>query len=211
MSDIRKIFDFTKFVNSFKYLERYVGATYWKEYPLKDRFESDADHTWRMAMMLSTISSRLSKPLDYKRTMDMILIHDIPEINAGDFNPMGKGGTGSDGHAFNEKVANEKHEREKIAAREIFDKLPTDLADYYYELWLEFEAGKTLEAQVATAIDKLEGKLQQFQMQGEHVYPEHHKFNMIYGVETFTTDPTIQELGDLLLKELADNYIEYKE
>jgi len=211
MSDLKKILDFTKFINKFKTLERYVGAVHWRDYPLKDRFESDADHTWRMAMMLSTISSRLSKPLDYKRTMDMVLIHDIPEINAGDFNPMGLGGTGDDGHAFNKQLADEKHEREKIAAWEIFNKLPSDLANYYYELWLEYEAGKTFEAQVATALDKFEGKLQQFQMQGEHVYPEHHKFNMIYGVDTYTADPTIQELGDMLLKELEDNYVEYKD
>ncbi len=210
MSDIKKIFDFTKFINKFKTLERYVGATYWREYPLEDRFESDADHTWRMAMILSSLANRLSQPLDYKKAMDMLLIHDIPEIIAGDKNPMGESGTGDDGHAFNKQKADLKFDNEKEAAKIIFKKLPDDLHGYYHGLWLEFEEQKSYEAKVVRAIDKLEGKLQAYQMTGGKFYQTHHKFNMKYGVETFTADPIIKELGDLLLKEMEDNFTEYK-
>lgn len=207
--NLSKIFEFSKFINSFKTLERFEGAPHWEEYPLKDRFESDADHTWRMAMMLILIQDELEQEIDPVKAMKMLLIHDVPEIIAGDYSPMGKSGTGEDGHAYDEEMAEDKFDREKQAAKEIFGMLPEDLADEFYELWIEFEEQKTHEALVVRAIDKLEGKLQAYQMTGGTFKEVHHGFNMKYGVETFKVDPSIEELGDMLLDEMKENFQVY--
>lgn len=208
--NLTKIFEFTKYINSFKTLERFIGATHWRDYPLKDRFESDADHTWRMAMVLILIQDELEQEIDVAKAMKMLLIHDIPEIIAGDDSPMGESGTGEDGHAFDDDMADSKFEREKQAAKEIFGKLPDDLAAEFYELWLDFEEQQTHEAQIVRAIDKWEGKLQAYQMTGGTFNEERHEFNMKYGVETFKVDPSIEELGDMLLKEMKENFQVYE-
>jgi putative hydrolase of HD superfamily len=207
---MKKIYEFLKFINQFKTLKRYIGATYWKEYPLENRFESDADHTWRMAMMFALINDELETAVDFEKTMKMILIHDIPEIIAGDHNPMGESGTGEDGHAYNEYMADNKFQREKRAAEDIFSKLPERIGDELLDLWLEFEHQSSQESQVAKAIDTLEGRLHSYQMRHEHVYENHHEFNMEYGIDRFKADPALKELGDLLLEEMEENFTVYE-
>src|SRR5690606_19600213 len=99
------------------------------------------------------------QPIDFKKAMKMLLIHDIPEMIAGDPSPLGTDGSGQDSHAYNQSKADEKFDREKAAAQEIFNKLPKDQAEELFELWLEFENQSSFEARVVKAIDKLEGKL----------------------------------------------------
>jgi len=203
MSDIQKIFNFTTYLEGFKKLERFTGQIFWRDMPIT-RFESDADHTWRMAIILMSIESRLAKPLDFKKAMKMLLIHDIPELIAGDPSPLGTDGTGADSHAHNTGVAEEKFEREKRAAQEIFKKLPSDQAEELFALWLEFEEEASFEAKVVRAIDKLEGKLQAFEYTKGKMVPAHFDFTMTYGIDTFAVDPAVKEFGDILLKELEE-------
>ena len=46
------------------------------------------------------------------KALKMALVHDIPEIIAGDASPLGESGTGEDSHSFNEK-----NRRREISAR----------------------------------------------------------------------------------------------
>ncbi len=203
MTDIQKIFNFATYLEGFKKLERFAGQVFWRDMPIT-RFESDADHTWRMAIILMSIESKLAKPLDFKKAMKMLLVHDIPELIAGDPSPLGTDGTGADSHAHNTVVAEEKFEREKRAAQEIFQKLPEDQAAELFALWLEFEEESSYEAQVVRAIDKLEGKLQAFEYTKGKMVSTHFDFTMKYGVHTFAVDPALKEFGDILLKELEE-------
>ncbi|MEN9390488.1 MAG: hypothetical protein RLZZ283_588 [Candidatus Parcubacteria bacterium] len=211
MNDIKKIFEFTTYLEGFKKLERFVGQTFWREYPKPHHYESNADHSWRMAMLLVVLESRLAQPIDFKKAMTMLLIHDIPELIAGDPSPLGASGTGEDSHAFNEKLAEEKFEREKSAAEIIFAKLPHAEAERLMELWLEFENQSSYEARVVRALDKFEGKLQCIEYTNSVMFKPHYDFTMRYGVDTFAVDPVIKELGDVLLKELETNYTEFKQ
>ena len=210
MNDIRKIFDFTTYLEGFKKMERFVGQVFWRDYPPRSHYESNADHTWRMAMMLLTLESRLSQPIDFKRAMKMLLVHDIPEMVAGDPSPLGTDGSGQDSHAYNKLKADEKFEKEKAAAQEIFAKLPRDQADELFNLWLEFERQDSYESKVVKAIDKLEGKLQAFEYTNGVFYKEHRDFNMTYGTDTYKADPAIAEFGEILLKEMDTKYVEFK-
>ncbi len=210
MTDIRKIFEFTTYLEGFKKIERFVGQHFWKDYPHPLRYESDADHTWRMAMMLVVIEKRLSRPIDFAKAMKMLLIHDVPEIIAGDASPLGTDGTGKDSHAYNTDMAEAKFEREKEAAEEIFGKLPKEEAEALYALWLEYEDQASYEAKVIKALDRFEGKLQTLEYTNGVIFKEHLAFAETYGTDTFNIDPALKELEAVLLEEFHAKFKEFK-
>lgn len=209
-SDIQKIFDFIRYLQEFKQLQRFAGQTFWKDYPQPERYESNADHTWRMAMILVVISDRLSQPIDMVKAMKILLVHDIPEMIAGDESPLGKSGTGMDSHAFNHERAQKKAQREKDAARKIFDTLPPKESQELYEAYLAYNEQSSFEARVVKAIDRFEGKLQAFEYSQGTLFREHYDFTMKYGVEALGIDPVIEELGSMLLHEFREHYTEFE-
>jgi len=77
------------------------------------------------------------------RTIKMLLVHDIIEIDAGDT------------YAYDPQAALDKVEREERAAERIFGLLPADQAAEVRALWDEFEAGVTAEARLANAVDRV--------------------------------------------------------
>lgn len=209
MNDIQKIFAFTTYIGQFKKMERFVGQFFWRDYPQEKRYDSNADHTWRMAMILTVIEPHLSKPINFKKAMTMLLIHDIPEIIAGDASPLGSDGTGNDSHAYNEEASNKKHTVEKEAALEIFGKLPKAQAEELNELWLAFENQDTFEAKVVKAIDKFEGKLQASEYRQGSWFKEHFAWSLAYGKDAFEADPALQELMEVLSADMEHNFKEY--
>ncbi|MCI5481847.1 MAG: HD domain-containing protein, partial [Lachnospiraceae bacterium] len=78
------------------------------------------------------------------KTMTMVLIHDIIEIDAGDT------------YAYDEAGNATKRERELKAADRIFGLLPEDQERWLRGLWEEFEAAETPEARFALALDKVQ-------------------------------------------------------
>ena len=46
--------------------------------------ENDAEHAWHAALMTILLSEYASEPFDVLKTVTMLLIHDIVEIDAGD-------------------------------------------------------------------------------------------------------------------------------
>ncbi|MDF2987149.1 MAG: metal dependent phosphohydrolase [Eubacterium sp.] len=106
------------------------------------RRENDAEHTWHMAMGAMILSEYANeKSLDMLKVFEMILLHDIVEIDAGDT------------FAYANVNLQEKAEKEKRAAERIFGLLPADLADKLIKTWDEYEAADTPEAQFAQAMD----------------------------------------------------------
>ncbi len=209
MNDIKKIFAFTTYIGQFKKMDRFVGQFYWRDYPKIDRYDSNADHTWRMAMILTVIEPHLSQPIDFKKAMKMLLIHDIPEIIAGDASPLGSDGTGKDSHAYSEDASQRKYEAEKAASLEIFGKLPQVQTKELNDLWLEYEKQECFEARVVKAIDTFEGKLQASEYRQGSWFKDHFTWTLAYGKETFKTDPKLQELMDVLAQNMKANYTEY--
>lgn len=108
------------------------------------RHEEDADHSWHLAIMCLLLSEYANEDIDVLRTMSMVLIHDIIEIDAGDT------------YAYDDTGNATKREREEKAADRIFNILPKDQAKYLRELWEEFEEGKTKEAKFAITLDKVQ-------------------------------------------------------
>lgn len=108
------------------------------------RKETDTDHSWHLAMMCALLSEYANEKIDVLKTMVMVLIHDIVEIDAGDT------------YAYDAAGNESKRQREVKAAERIFHLLPEDQARYLRELWEEFEAQDTPESRFANTLDKIQ-------------------------------------------------------
>lgn len=108
------------------------------------RKENDAEHAWHMAVMTILLSEYANEKIDVLKTVTMLLIHDIVEIDAGDT------------YAYDEAGKKDQHIRESKAAERIFGLLPSDQGERLKGLWEEFEAGKTAEARFAHTMDNIQ-------------------------------------------------------
>lgn len=129
---------------------------------IKDlRQENDAEHSWHLAMMVVMLSEYSNDiDLDVLRTVKMVLIHDLVEIDAGDTFCY-------DAHDREQKTA-----RERKAANRLFGTLPSQQANEFKLLWEEFEEMKTPEARFAAAVDRLQPLLLNFNTRG-HSWLKH--------------------------------------
>ena len=109
-----------------------------------ERKENDAEHAWHMAIMALILSEYANEEIDVLRTISMILIHDIVEIDAGDT------------YAYDENGKKSQREREVKAAERLFGMLPKDQAVKFRNLWEEFEAQETKEAKFARTMDNIQ-------------------------------------------------------
>ena len=108
------------------------------------RKENDAEHGWHLALMTILLAEYANEKIDVSRTVEMVTIHDVVEIDAGDT------------YAYDDAGNATKAERELKAANRIFGILPEEQGKYFMDLWLEFEAASTPEAKFATAIDSVQ-------------------------------------------------------
>ncbi len=105
------------------------------------RFENTAEHSWHVCLWALVFADH-SSGANIPRVIQMLLLHDIVEIDAGD-HPI---------HLTHDEDAITA--KEQAAATRIFGLLPADQAVQYRLLWEEFEAGQTLDAHYAKMIDK---------------------------------------------------------
>ena len=109
-----------------------------------EKKENDAEHAWHMSLMCILLSEYSNEPIDVLKTISMILIHDVVEIDAGDT------------YAYDDKAKLSQRDRELKAADRLFNILPDDQAKKLRTLWDEFEEGKTPEARFAHTMDNIQ-------------------------------------------------------
>ncbi len=122
----------------------------------KSRRENDAEHSWHLlilAMLLNEYANDDS--LDISRVMQMVAIHDIVEIDAGDTFAYDR-----------DKNQADKLKKEREGAKRIFALLPKDQGQNLYNLWEEFEEQQTPEAKFASALDRIQPLLHNYYTQG---------------------------------------------
>jgi putative hydrolase of HD superfamily len=112
----------------------------------------------------------LEHKVDLGHTLEMILVHDLAEIEAGDH------------HAWKGKLVG-KYEKEEAGLQKIVAKLPKKTAQKIVALWQEFEEAETFEAKFAQAMDKLEVVIQHNHADLETWNEKEHTFNIEYGGE----------------------------
>lgn len=112
------------------------------------RRENSAEHSWHLAMYALTLKDHAVEPVDIARVVQMMLLHDIVEIDAGDA-PI---------HGSYDKAAQEA--AELAAADRIFALLPGKQGKAMRALWDEFEAAETPDARFAKALDRMQPVVQ---------------------------------------------------
>ena len=138
MDRLEQQFEFIREIDKEKFIGR---QTY-----LSDgrRKENDAEHAWHMAIMTILLSEYANEEIDVLKTVTMLLIHDIVEIDAGDT------------YAYDEEAKKTQKEREQKAAERIIGLLPPDQCEKFKKIWEEFEARETKEARFARTMDNLQ-------------------------------------------------------
>lgn len=137
-SRLEKQFDFCREIDKEKFIKR---QTYLSDGIHK---ENDAEHAWHMAIMTILLGEYANEDIDILKTVTMLLIHDLVEIDAGDT------------YAYDEEAKKTQEQREKTAADRIFGLLPEDQKEYFRGLWEEFEDGTTPEAKFAHTMDNIQ-------------------------------------------------------
>jgi putative hydrolase of HD superfamily len=99
------------------------------------RRENTAEHSWHLALFALVLSERV---------VQMLLLHDLVEIEAGD-TPL-----------YDAAAAVGQAEREQAAADMLFGLLPADQGPHFRAIWDEFEAADTPDARFAKACDRLQ-------------------------------------------------------
>jgi putative hydrolase of HD superfamily len=107
------------------------------------RRENSAEHSWHLGLMAMLLAEYAPAGTDVGRTVELVLAHDLVEIDAGDT------------FAYDASANADRLARERAAADRIFSLLPPGQAAAVRALWDEFEAGATPEARFAVALDRL--------------------------------------------------------
>jgi putative hydrolase of HD superfamily len=118
--------------------------------PLVDssRLENSAEHSWHLLLAAMVVREYTCVELNLLRALEMMAVHDLVEIDAGDT------------FAYDAAGQATKSERELAAADRVFGLLPADQCAYFRDLWEEFEAQETPESRFANAVDRFQPLLQ---------------------------------------------------
>lgn len=108
------------------------------------RKEGDAEHAWHLAVMAFLLADYANEKIDVLKTVKMVLLHDVVEIDAGDT------------YAYDTAGNQTKRLREEKAADRIYGMLPEKQKQECRALWEEFERGETPEAKFANTLDKVQ-------------------------------------------------------
>lgn len=108
------------------------------------RRENDAEHSFSLALFTCILAEYSNEPIDVLKTMKMVLVHDIVEIDAGDT------------YCYDDAGNSTKAEREQKAADRLFGLLPEEQQAEYRALWEEFERQDTAEARFAAVMDRIQ-------------------------------------------------------
>jgi putative hydrolase of HD superfamily len=139
---VDKILAFLQEIEKYKTIEREMFCSN------LNRAESDAEHSWHIAMFLILFENDLPQDIDMKKMLKLALMHDLVEIYAGDT------------FAYDKQNQATKKERESKAAKKLFSQLPKDLNKEFMNLFDEYEEIKTKEAKIVKSFDKIQPILQ---------------------------------------------------
>lgn len=142
--EAKKILEFLHVAENLKKLIRHSWLS-------DGRKESVAEHTWRMSLMFLLVEPHLGIPVNAKKTLEMIIIHDIIEALVGDVPAF---------EQFDVDIKLHKIKIETEAINDIRKTLNNETGERFHLLWHEFERKETNEAKVANALDKLEAQIQ---------------------------------------------------
>jgi putative hydrolases of HD superfamily len=105
------------------------------------RQENSAEHSWQIALSAIALSRYAAEPINVDRVIQMLLVHDVGEIDTGDT------------IVYAEEGQAERKAAERVAVERIFGILDEGAATHL-ALWQEFDDAATPDARFAHAIDR---------------------------------------------------------
>jgi putative hydrolase of HD superfamily len=108
------------------------------------RSETSAEHSWHLALCAVVLAEGTAPGVDLARVLEMLVIHDIVEIDAGDV-PI-----------YDAAARIEIEALEHAAAQRLFGLLPEPEGARLLALWQEFEEATSEAARFARAVDRLQ-------------------------------------------------------
>lgn len=110
------------------------------------RYENTAEHSWHLAMMALTLAPEADEQVDVARVVELLLVHDIVEIDA------------DDTFVYDLAGRESKAAREEQAADRLFA-MTGDEGARLRTAWEEYESGDTPEGRFARAVDRFQPML----------------------------------------------------
>ena len=179
LTNLEKKLKFIELVDKMKEIKRIIYIRNWQ-------LESDADHSWHLAIMVMTFIDDF-RELDYEKTIKLALVHDLVEVYAWDTPVLDK------------NLEKSKYQREQ----EAFERLKTEFWEILpeiIELLDDYENKKSLESKFVYSLDKVHPIIQTYlewwkawqefkidfeelkQRQYSKIYPEFQKLNQILDI-----------------------------
>lgn len=182
--DLEKQINFIREIDKLKNIFR---QTYLMDVSRK---ENDAEHSWHLSMMVLLLKDYVNEKFDTQKVLQMVLIHDIVEIEVGDV------------LAYDLEARKAQEEKEQIAAVKIFGELPSEQGQEFLAVWREFEEGHTIESKFAKSLDRLQPLLHNYYTEGK-AWKEH----KIKASQVIARNKSIEE-GSKKLWEFTQNLIQ---
>jgi putative hydrolase of HD superfamily len=108
------------------------------------RKENSAEHSWHLAVYALILQQYAAAEICPERVIQMLLIHDIVEVDVGD-TPIHQTATGDS-----------QAELEDAAAVRLFGMIPGEQGAKLLQLWREFELAESNDARFAKALDRVQ-------------------------------------------------------
>lgn len=117
-----------------------------RQSPILDRSrkENSAEHSWHLAMYALILHEYGADSVKLERVIQMLLIHDIVEVDVGD-TPI---------HEVSSAAS--QAELEASAAVRLFGMVPNEQGATLLALWREFELAESSDARFAKALDRVQ-------------------------------------------------------
>jgi len=144
-TELNRILKFLHFANNLKYELRHSWGT-------DGRRESVAEHCWRISLMAMLLAPYLKNKVDLEKTLKMLIVHDIIEVEVGD--------TPTQDYQYSKTATKSKETKEQRAIINVQKILSSNTGDEIRSLWEEFEERNTEEAKFAVSLDKMEIRMQ---------------------------------------------------
>ncbi len=112
--------------------------------PVLKRKESSAEHTYSTLVLADFLLPKMKQKMNRARVFDLLLYHDVAEIEAGDIGLLDKTGRVN------------KQKLELAAARKIAKQLPPTEGKRFLRLFGEYEQGTSIEAKFARSVDRMD-------------------------------------------------------
>ena len=112
------------------------------------RPENSAEHSWHLTLMALTLEEYAPAGTVVSHAVNMLIVHDLVEIYAGDTY-----------FGMDQTTLERQHAQEERAASALFSSLPSGHGETFRALWDEFEARHSPSALYARALDALQPML----------------------------------------------------